>query len=178
MKLNMSLVAMLVVLLAWPPAARARNKKHTPRGTIESMQALPCGAKQRGLAGVGSIFGSVGATAVNTNEKLCPQYLLRTDELEYQIRPLKDKHAALLPIGQEAEFKIKRDRLFLKVPEGDKNSRKTRAYQVVAMEPVSSASTRETSYQPDRSTESRRGEKDRAEKEAEQIVNPHNPPPQ
>ena len=57
MKLNLSLIAMLVVLVAWPPIASARNKKHTPRATIESMQALPCGAKQRGLAGLGSIFG-------------------------------------------------------------------------------------------------------------------------
>jgi len=178
MKLNLSLIAMLVVLVAWPPIARARNKKHTPRATIETMQALPCGAKQRGLAGLGSIFGSVGATAVNTNEKLCPQYLLRTDEMEYQIRPLDGKHPVLLPVGQEAEFKIKKDRLFLKVPEGDKNNRKTRPYQVVAMEPVSSESTRDTSYQPtDRSTDSR-ADKERTEKEAEQIVNQRTPRPQ
>jgi hypothetical protein len=100
---------------------------------LESMQSVPCGVKERGLAGLGSVFGSVGITHVNSNEKLCPQYLLRTDQLDYHIRPLDMKHAVVLPIGHEGEFKIKKDRLFLKVPDEDK---KTRAYQVVSVEPV------------------------------------------
>jgi len=176
MKVNLLLIATLTLVVAGAPMAQAREKKHAPRGMIESMQSLPCGVKQRGLAGLGSVFGSVGATAVNSNEKLCPQYLLRTDELEYHIRPLDGKHPVLLPIGQEAEFKIKKDRLYLKVPEGDKNSRKMRAYQVIAMERPNSASTGESAgyYQPaDKSSESRRADRD-----AEHVVNQNNPRPQ
>lgn len=53
----------------------------------------------------------------------------------YHIRPKDGKHPVVLPLGQEVEFKIKNDKMFLKAPDGD---RKTRAYQVVAMEPANS----------------------------------------
>ena len=97
------------------------------------MEAVPCGAKERGLTGLGSVFGSVGVQHVNSDEKMCPQYLFRTDEMEYQIRPLDHKHPVVLPVGHEAEFKIKNDRMSLKVPDGD---RKRREYEVVAAKPV------------------------------------------
>src|SRR5258708_12675476 len=127
------LTAMLLVLIV-PSSSGADKKKHgADRGMLEKMEVVPCGAKERGLTGLGSIFASAGVTAVNSNEKLCPQYLLRTDEVEYHIRPVDGKHPVILPIGKEGEFKIKNDKMFLKVPDGD---RKTRAYQVVSMKPV------------------------------------------
>jgi hypothetical protein len=39
----------------------------------------------------------------------------------------------VLPVGQEVVFKIKKDRMLVKDPEGD---RKTRDYEVVSMEPA------------------------------------------
>jgi hypothetical protein len=75
----------------------------------------------------------VGVTHVNSDEKLCPQYLLRTDENEYEIRPTA-KHPTLLQVGHEAEFKVKKDVIFLKVRDGD--DRKTRSYQVVGIKPT------------------------------------------
>jgi hypothetical protein len=74
---------------------------------------------------------------VNSHEQLCPQYLLRTDEMEYHIRPIDLKHAAVLSVGHEAEFKIKKDRLFLKMADGKE---KVEAYQVVAMQPMGAES--------------------------------------
>ena len=102
---------------------------------LEKMEAVPCGAKQKGLSGLGSFWASVGITDVHSTEKRCPQYLLRTDDMDYRVRPMNMKHPEVLPIGQEVVFKIKKDRMLLKVPEGDK---KMRAYEVVAMEPASS----------------------------------------
>jgi hypothetical protein len=133
MNVNRLLIALLL-LLAVCPTALGKDKKGQ-RGMLESMQSVPCGAKERGVTGVGSLFGSVGVQHVNSHEQLCPQYLLRTDEMDYHIRPLDTKHAAVLPVGREAEFKIDKDRLFLKVVDGDK---KKRAYQVVSMQPVNS----------------------------------------
>jgi hypothetical protein len=52
---------------------------------IRGLKAQPsaCGAKnQRGIDGLGGVFASAGIEHVNSNEKLCPQYLLRTDEIE------------------------------------------------------------------------------------------------
>ncbi len=52
----------------------------THHAMIEKMEGVPCGAKERGLTGLGSVFASVGATRVDSDEKLCPQYMLRTDD--------------------------------------------------------------------------------------------------
>jgi hypothetical protein len=174
MKFKMVLIAALALALASPTLTEGKKKK-PPRGMIESMQSMPCGVKQRGLTGLGSIFGSVGIEHVNSNEKLCPQYLLRTDELEYHIRPLDMKHAVILPVGHEAEFKIKKDRLFLKVPDSDK---KTRAYQVVSMEPVNSQSAVQgAAYRSvTRPTESRPPEYRPTDKHADRVVQ-NAPPP-
>jgi hypothetical protein len=124
----------LIVALAFPRKVTAdKHKKDPPaRGMLEKMEAVPCGAKQRGITGLGSVFASAGVEHVNSNEKLCPQYLLRTDEMEYHIRPTDGKHPVVLPVGHDGVFKIKNDRMLLRVPDGDG---KTRTYEVVAMQP-------------------------------------------
>lgn len=133
MKIKTALIFALA-LVSLPLSAGDNHKKKQPtRGMLEKMEAVPCGAKERGLTGIGSVFGSVGVQHVNSEEKLCPQYLFRTDEMEYEIRPLDHKHPVVLPVGHEAEFKIKKDRMSLKVPDGD---RKKRDYQVVAAKPT------------------------------------------
>jgi hypothetical protein len=131
MKGRAALTTVMCLTLAIPMFAG--KKKHGQRAMIEKMEAVPCGAKERGLTGLGTIWGSVGATHVDSDEKLCPQYLLRTDDMEYHVRPLDHKHPRLLPIGQEGEFKISKDVLEMRIPDGD---RKKRLYQVVAMKPI------------------------------------------
>jgi hypothetical protein len=138
MNIKTSLIFMLSLVLAVSTIAESKDKKkRAPRGMVESMQSVPCGAKERGLAGLGSVFGSVGVQHVNSHEQLCTQYLFRTDEMEYHIRPLDTKHAALLPVGHEGEFKIQKDRMYLKAVDGEK---KARPYQVVSMQPLNSES--------------------------------------
>jgi hypothetical protein len=132
MNRNLAPVAMLSLLLAIPGFA-GDKKKHPNRAMIEKMEAMPCGAKERGLTGLGSVWASVGVTHVNSDEKLCPQYLLRTDDMEYHVRPLDHKHPVLLPVGQEGEFKLDKDKIEMRIPDGD---RKMRQYQVVAMKPI------------------------------------------
>lgn len=129
--LTTMLTLLLALLLALP--GFAANKKHANRAMIERMEAVPCGANERGLTGLGSIWASVGVTHVNSNEKLCPEYLLRTDEMEYHVRPLDHKHPVLLPVGQEGEFKLKKNEIEMRIPDGD---RKMRHYQVVAIKPI------------------------------------------
>ncbi len=109
------IISALVFTLSVPGMA---GKKKRERGMLEKMEAVPCGAKEKGLTGLGSVWASVGVTHVNSEEKLCPQYLLRTDELEYHIRPLDKNHPVLLPIGHEGEFKVSKDHMYLKVPDG------------------------------------------------------------
>jgi hypothetical protein len=128
-----------VVLLALIPAiplSAHGNKKKTgiERGVLEKMEAVPCGAKQTGLAGLGTLWASAGVTHINSNEKLCPQYLLRTDEMDYEIRPIDLKHATILPLGKEGEFRIRKNEMILTMTAG--SDQKPRGYEVVLMNPA------------------------------------------
>jgi hypothetical protein len=136
MNRNVPMIVSLSLLIALPGFA-ADKKKHANRAMIERMEAVPCGAKEHGLTGLGSLWGSVGVTHVNSDEKLCPQYMLRTDDMEYQVRPL-DKKPRLLPVGQEGEFKVKKDKLDMRIVDGD---HKMRQYQVIAMRPIDHSDT-------------------------------------
>jgi hypothetical protein len=138
----------LVLVALLPLSLEGKKKKPAERAMLEKMEAVPCGAKQKGLTGLGTIWASAGITHVNSDEKLCPQYMIRTDDMEYHIRPADYKHPIVLPVGQEIEFRIKKDRMLVKVPDGDG---KERAYQVVAMKPANSdenAQQRSSSGQP------------------------------
>jgi len=182
MTIKQSLIAALILGMVIPVSAAEKHKKKkgAERGMLERMEAVPCGAKQRGFTGIGSIFASAGIEAVNSEERLCPQYLVRTDEMEYHIRPLDKKHPVILPVGQEGEFKIKKDRMYLKVPDGD---HKKRAYQVVSMKPVEtsegSGTAQGASYRsPDKPTAYRAPDQ-RAEKGNGNTRTPNAvPPPQ
>lgn len=127
---------LLIFISAIPLSAQGSKKAHLEKGMLEKMEALPCGAKQKGLSGLGTLWASAGITHVTSSEKLCPQYLLRSDEMDYEIRPTDLKHATILPVGQEGEFKIKKNQLFLAFPEG--GDRKMRSYQVVGIKPAES----------------------------------------
>jgi hypothetical protein len=132
-----SLVAGLVLLAAIPASAGGDKKKPPDRALLEKMEAVPCGAKEKGVTGLGTPWGSAGITHVNNDEKLCPQYMVVTDDMEYHIRPTDLKHPVILPVGKEITFKIKKDHMILKVVDGD---HKSMTYTVVAMKPTAGAS--------------------------------------
>lgn len=143
---NRVFIVVLAFLMMMPALANAKDKnkkKQSNRGMLESMQSVPCGAKERGFTGIGALFGSIGVQHTQSEEKLCPQYLFRTDEMDYHIRPLDLKHAGLLPVGEEGVYKIKKNLLFLRM--GDK---KTRPYRVISMQPNRPQTTGTTSYAP------------------------------
>ena len=139
-----ALLVTMIALTLTVPGFGGDKKKHNNRAMIEKMEAVPCGAKERGLSGLGSIWASVGATHIDSDEKLCPQYMLRTDDMEYHIRPTDHKHPVILPVGKEGEFKISKDVMEMRIPDGD---HKKRRYQVVAMKPIDhSEAPEETKY--------------------------------
>jgi hypothetical protein len=136
MNAKIPLILALVAASAAPLLAGGGDKKKPPeRATLERMEAVPCGARQKGLTGLGTLWGSAGITHVNSDEKLCPQYTVLTDEMQYDIRPTDLKHAVILPVGKEIEFKIKKDRMYVKVPDAHE---KMQTYEVVSMKPTSS----------------------------------------
>lgn len=107
------------------------------KGRLVSMEAVSCGyAEKSGKTFVGEVVGTDGAHK-NTKEMLCQEYILRGDRVLYRIRPRDEKHPVLLPIGEDADFRISKDKLFLRVMELDNN--KEHDYAVVSMTPVDGA---------------------------------------
>jgi hypothetical protein len=142
MNFKTALILALVLVSAVPLRADDKKKRQPERALLEKMEAVPCGAKEKGLTGLGTVWASAGITHVNSDEKLCPQYMVITDEMEYHIRPTDTKHPVLLPVGKEIEFKIKKDEMFLRVVDGDK---KMDSYHVVSMKSTNSAADAQNS---------------------------------
>ena len=102
-------------------------------GTITNMDAVTCGVDENsGKSFAGEILGTDGAHK-KSREMLCQEYVLKTDHVMYRIRPRDDKHPVLLPVGERAEFRIKKDKLLLSVPELDG---KEREYSVTSMQMI------------------------------------------
>ena len=135
MKVRTSLLFLLGVAIFFAASARGA-KKPSDRAMLEKMDSVPCGAKEKGLTGIGAVWASVGVTSVNSKEKLCQQYLVRTDEMEYRIQPMDNKHPPVLPIGHEIVFRIKKDQMSVKVAD---SREKVRKYLVVAAQPTAQA---------------------------------------
>ena len=77
-----------------------------------------------------------------THELLCQEYILQSDKVIYRIRPRDEKHPVLLPVGEQAQFRMEKDRMILRVEDSDD---KDRPYTVVSMTPRDDASPEKTS---------------------------------
>ena len=111
-------------------AASARSKDPVrERGVLAEMQSISCGYMQKTGSTVAGVL-ITGAQHTKSRELLCQEYVLKTPRVTYRIRPKEDKHPVLLRVGDEAEFRLKKDEMLLRVPDGDN---KEREYIVVSM---------------------------------------------
>ncbi len=120
----------LVVAMLWALTAPAKDAKFYEKGTLAEMNAIECGYEEKGARGVGGVLLGTDSQHRKTREMLCQEYVLRADRIVYRIRPKDEKHPAILPIGEQAEFRIRKDKMYLRVPEGDGRERQ---YFVVSM---------------------------------------------
>jgi hypothetical protein len=128
MKLG-TLVAGVILLVT--PAIFAKDVPTYDKGTLLSMDSTTCGTAENGGKSVaGEILGT-DSSHKKTQELLCQEYVLQSDHITYRIRPKDDKHPVLLPVGQAIQFRIQKDKLFLRDPEGDQ---KEREYTVLSMQ--------------------------------------------
>jgi hypothetical protein len=96
------------------------------------MESVKCGTDEKnGKSVTGEMLGTDSAH-MKTREMLCQQYVLETETVIYTIRPKDDKHPALLPIGEKAQFRMEKDKIILRVEDLDD---KDRDYEVVSMVP-------------------------------------------
>ena len=114
------------------PVAQAKEPKHYQSGRLKRMESVACGMDQKnGKSFAGEMIGT-DSSHMKTHELLCQEYVLDTDKLTYTIRPKDDKHPALLPVGEKAQFRLSKDKMLLRVEDLDD---KEREYIVVSMVP-------------------------------------------
>lgn len=133
MRLNYLLVLALAVSVA-----EAKEPKHYQSGKLLKMESVKCGVDEKnGKSFAGEMIGT-DSSHMKTRELLCQQYVLATDMLVYTIQPKDDKHPALLPVGESAQFRLQKDKMLLRVEDLDD---KEREYIVVSMVPKDSSAT-------------------------------------
>ena len=139
MKLNIALGAL--ILLA-STALFAKDPASYDRGILLSMQSTLCATALNDGKTVAGETPGTDSTHKKTQEFLCQEYVLQGDHITYRIRPRDEKHPLLLPVGQAVQFRIHRDKMYLRDPEGEQ---KEHEYTVVSMEMRQDAKDSETS---------------------------------
>lgn len=122
----------LLSLLLVATIVQAKQPKHYQSGKLMRMESVKCGTDEKnGKSFAGEMIGTDSAH-MKTHELLCQQYTLETSSLVYTMRPKDDKHPALLPIGESAQFRLEKDKMLLRVEDMDD---KEREYIVVSIVP-------------------------------------------
>jgi hypothetical protein len=124
---SLMLASILLVTTAY-----AKEPKAYQSGKLLQMDSIKCGVDEKDAKSfTGEMIGTDSGHK-KTEELLCQEYVLQTDRVVYRIRPKDAKHPALLPVGEEAQFRIEKDRMLVRVEDLDS---KEREYIVVSMTP-------------------------------------------
>jgi hypothetical protein len=117
------------VLLFVTTLAVAKDNRYYQLGTLTEMNAAECGYQEKSGKGfVGSLIGT-DSSKRDVRQTLCQEYVLKAEKVNYRIRPHKEKKPVLLPVGERVEFRIKKDRMLVRVGDSDKEIE----YDVVSM---------------------------------------------
>jgi hypothetical protein len=120
------------VILALASTAFAKDPKTFQSGKLLQMDSVPCGTAEKDNKSIaGEIIGTDSGSK-KTQQVLCQEYVLQAERVVYRIRPRDEKHPALLPVGEQAQFRMEKDKMLLSVEDLD---HKVREYVVVSMTP-------------------------------------------
>ena len=109
---------LLAASLLLSSLAYSGNLKAYQDAKLMQLDSVACGVDSKNSA--------------KTRDPLCQEYTLQTEQSVYWIRPLDDKHPVLLPVGADAQFRLEKVTLLLRVPSFDNKERK---FSVVAVKP-------------------------------------------
>jgi hypothetical protein len=126
---NKSLVLASILLAA---TAYAKEPKAYQSGKLLQMDSVKCGVDEKDGKSFASEMIGTDSDHKKTQELLCQEYVLQTDKMVYRIRPRDAKHPMLLPVGEQAQFRLEKDKMLLRVEDLDS---KEREYLVVSMTP-------------------------------------------
>jgi hypothetical protein len=123
---------MLCVVLGLASAAYAKDPKPYQTGKLLQMDSVKCGTSEKDAQSLtGEVLGTDSGNK-KTQEVLCQEYVLQAERVIYRIRPRDEKHPVLLPVGEQAQFRLQKDKMLLRVEDLDS---KEREYIVVSMTP-------------------------------------------
>jgi hypothetical protein len=117
--------------------AYAKEPKPYQTGKLLQMDSVKCGVDEKESQTLaGEMLGDLGHKKMH--ELLCQEYLLQADSVIYRIRPRDEKHPVLLPAGNRAQFRLEKDKMFLRTEDVDGRERQ---YRVVSTKPRSDSNT-------------------------------------
>ena len=120
----------LIVVVIFTAVLSAKNASRNRRGVLLRMESVPCSAAE--ASGFSKALLGAPMPAPLQDERLCQEYVLRSEGLYYRIRSRDRKHPVLLPIGEQAQFRLHRDRMLLQVEDFDS---KAYEFSVLAIVP-------------------------------------------
>ena len=122
----------LTAMLLVAGFAYAKEPRHYESGVLLQMDSAECGLDENsGKSFAGELIGTDSAHK-KTHALLCQEYILQGERVIYHIRPRDEKHPVLLPVGEKAQFRMEKDKMILRIEDGDS---KEREYSVVSMTP-------------------------------------------
>lgn len=132
----------LCVVLSVASVAFAKEPKPYQTGKLLQMDSVTCGTAEKDAKSFsGEVLGT-NSGSKKTQELLCQEYMVQSERVIYRIRPRDEKHPVLLPVGEQAQFRLQKDKMLLRVEDLDS---KEREYIVVSMTPRSDSSSADAS---------------------------------
>ena len=135
-RLTFCVVLSLVLLVS------AKEPKAYQTGKLLQMDSVQCGMAEKDAKSFAGEMMGTDSGSKKTQELLCQEYVLQAERVIYRIRPRDEKHPALLPIGEHAQFRLQKDKMLLMVEGFDS---KEREYIVVSMTPRSDSDSADAS---------------------------------
>jgi len=133
---------LLCAVVGLVSAAYAKDPKPYQTGKLLQMDSVACGTSEKDAHSLAGEMLGTDSGNKKTQQVLCQEYVLEAERVTYRIRPRDEKHPALLPVGERAQFRLEKDKMLLHVEDlGGKD----REYIVVSMTPRSDASSADAS---------------------------------
>jgi hypothetical protein len=129
---------MLCVVVGLASAAFAKDPKPYQTGKLLQMDSVQCGKAEKDSTSVAGEMLGTDSGSKKTHDLLCQEYVLQAERVIYHIRPRDEKHPVLLPVGEQAHFRLQKDKMLLRVEDLDS---KEREYLVVSMTPRSESTS-------------------------------------
>src|SRR5262249_26797 len=134
----------LCVVLGLASVAFAKDPKAYQTGKLLQMDSVACGTAEKDSKSFAGEMLGTDSGSKKTQELLCQEYVVEGERVVYRIRPRDEKHPALLPVSERAQFRLQKDKMLLRVEDLDS---KEREYIVVSMTPRTDSSSADASPQ-------------------------------